>query len=336
MHRPCEPIRETQPVAVGQHLVGPDCPTLVVAEAGVNHDGDLATALRLVDAAVEAGADAVKFQAFRASELVSTTAPMAAYQTERCADESQHAMLSRLELSQNEFHALKQRCDERKVLFLATPFGETSIRELVEIGVEAIKIASTDLANPMLMHTALETNLPLIVSTGASSEEEIRTCVASIVRAGAADRLVLLHCVSCYPTPLSKLNLRGIRSLQRAFRVPCGLSDHTTSTDTGAWGVAAGACLVEKHFSLDPTRSGPDHAMSLDPTQLAKYISAVRRAEQVLGTGAIGMTDAETDVRRAAGRSVVTGVAVAAGSVLTRDVLAVKRPGTGNLTGPDR
>jgi sialic acid synthase SpsE len=320
-------------VTIGRHRVGPGEPTFIVAEAGVNHDGCAETALSMVDAAADAGADAVKFQVFRAADLVTASASTALYQQDGCGETFQRTMLLRLELTQDAFCRIKQRCEQRSILFLATPFGETEVARLVDLGTCAIKIASTDLANGRLLEAAAATGLPIILSTGASKEAEIRASVGRLRRVGAADRLVLLHCVSCYPTPIDAINLRAIAALQRAFAVPCGLSDHTTSTQVGGWAVAAGACVLEKHFTLHPTAPGPDHAMSLTPEQLAEYVVNVRRVVQALGNGTLGMTDHEADVRLVAGKSVVATVDIFAGTRLTAEMLTLKRPGTGICAG---
>ncbi len=317
------------PVTIAGRRIGPGERTFIVAEAGVNHNGCVDTALRMIDTASDAGADAVKFQMFRADDLVTAAAPVADYQARACSDPSQRTMLSRLELARDDFLRLKQRCDDRSILFLATPFDETAVRRLTELGAPAIKVASTDLTNLQLLEAAVMTHLPLIVSTGAASGSEIRGSVRSVFDLGAGDRLVLLHCVSCYPTPMDAANLRAIRALEESFHVPCGLSDHTRSTETGGWAVAGGACVVEKHFTLDAAQPGPDHAMSLTPTRLAEYIETIRRVERALGTGTLGMTALERDVRDVAGRSVVTAVDVKAGTVLARAMLTLKRPGTG-------
>ncbi|MGB2984366.1 MAG: N-acetylneuraminate synthase family protein [Phycisphaerae bacterium] len=316
-------------VTTSRHRIGPGNPTFIVAEAGVNHNGCVETALRMVDAAADAGADAVKFQMFRAADLATASASTAQYQQDGCGEASQRAMLSGLELSQDAFAGIKERCEQRSIVFLATPFGEAEVARLVELGVSAIKIASTDLTNVQLLEMAAATGLPIILSTGASTEAEIRASVDHLRRAGAGERLVLLHCVSCYPTPIETINLRAIASLQRTFGVPCGLSDHTTSTQVGAWAVVAGACVLEKHFTLDRAAPGPDHAMSLDPEQLAVYISAVRELERALGDGTMGMTDREAEVRAVAGKSVIAAVNIPAGTRLTADMMSLKRPGTG-------
>ena len=321
------------PVTIGSRHVGPGAPTFIVAEAGVNHHGSAETALRMVDAAARAGADAIKFQMFRTEELVTASAPTAAYQQTVCGTESQSAMLSRLELSPVEFASVKKRCAQQSIVFLATPFGEAEVMHLQDLGVAAIKIASTDLANVPLLDAVMGTGLPMILSVGASTADEIRAGVENLLGQGAGGRLVLLHCVSCYPTPLEALNLRAVMELQRAFAVPSGLSDHSRSVETGGWAVAAGACVLEKHFTLDRTAPGPDQAMSLDPSQLAEYITRARAAERALGDGRLGMTNLEAEVRMVARRSVVAARLIPAGSRLEAGDLTLKRPGTGIAPG---
>ncbi len=321
--------QDSKPGTIGRHQIGPGRRVFIVAEAGVNHNGCVETALEMADAAEDAGADAVKFQMFRADDLATDIAPMAAYQREGCGEASLREMLSQLELSWDAFRRIKRHCDTRSILFLATPFGKTEVADLVNLGVSAIKIASTDLTNGPLLQTAAATGLPIILSTGASTEAEIRAAADGLGHAGAGGRLILLHCVSRYPTPIAATNLRAIAELQRVFGVPCGFSDHTTSTRVGAWAVAAGACVVEKHFTLDKAAPGPDHGMSLTPSQLKEYVAAVREVEQTLGDGNIGMTPCEAEVRAVATKSVVAGVDIPAGTRLTADMLALKRPGTG-------
>lgn len=329
MSAPGDSENTVPPVTISRHRVGPGNPTFLVAEAGVNHNGCTETALRLVDAAADAGADAVKFQMFRASDLVTADASTAAYQQNGCGERSQRAMLSRVELSQEAFKRIRGYCDRRSILFLATPFGPDDVGRLVKLGVAAIKIASTDLTNEPLLRTVADTGLPIILSTGASTEAEIHGSVDRLRHLGAGRRLVLLHCVSCYPTPVEALNLRSVAALSHTFDVPCGLSDHSTSTQGGGWAVAAGACVLEKHFTLDRTAAGPDHAMSLTPEQLAEYITVVRRVETALGDGALGMKDCEREVRAVAGKSVVAAIDIPADTCLTVDMLTLKRPGTG-------
>ncbi len=315
-------------VRIAGRPVGDGYPALLIAEAGVNHDGRVADALRLVDVAAAAGADVVKFQMFRAAELVTADAATAAYQRSG-GETSQHALLRRLELSDDDFARVAERCRRRGILFLATPFSPPDVERLVRLDVPALKLASTDLNNVPLLRRAAATGLPLIVSTGAATADEIAAAVARLRGLGLSDRLILLHCVSGYPTPLEAANLRAVATLRVLSGVPCGFSDHTTSTAIAGWAVAAGACVLEKHFTLDRRRPGPDHAFSLEPDALAEYVRAARDAERALGRGTLGMTALERDVRRVARKSVVTATAIRAGTPLTAELLTVKRPGGG-------
>jgi N,N'-diacetyllegionaminate synthase len=302
--------------------------TLIIAEIGVNHDGSVEKARELITAAIDAGADAVKFQVFRAAELASAGAPTAAYQ--RAAGErSQREMLQQLELTDDEFQSLRAFCVERGIVFLATPFGLMDVDRVVAMRSAAIKIASTDLTNAPLLRKAAHSGLPLIVSVGAATRDEILGTAARLRAWGVAERLVLLHCISRYPAPLSTLNLRAIAALRAAANLPIGFSDHSTDTAIGAWAVAAGACVLEKHLTLDRRLRGPDHAMSLDPDQFALYVACVRQVDLALGSGEIGMTEDQADVRDVARKSVVATCDLRAGTVVTPDMLTIKRPAGG-------
>jgi N,N'-diacetyllegionaminate synthase len=315
-------------VRIGDRLVGDGQRVLIVAEAGVNHDGSLAKALQLVDVAAGAGADLVKFQVFRAAELATASAATAAYQ-KAAAGDGQRDMLARLELTDDEFQQIVAHCRTRAIGFLATPFSLSDVDRLVALGVQAIKVASTDLNNVPLLRRAADTGLPLIVSTGASLPEEIRAAVRRLRGWGAGDRLILLHCVSGYPTPPDAANLRAVATLRCTYRVPSGFSDHTESTEIAGWAVAAGACVLEKHFTLDRRAPGPDHAMSLDPAELVAYVASARAAEAALGSGVLGMSALEADVRAAARKSVVAARDIPARTRLTEDMLTIKRPDGG-------
>lgn len=321
------------PVRIGRHEVGPGRRTLLIAEAGVNHDGSLERAIALVDVAVESGADVVKFQVFRADELATAGAAMAAYQ-HVAPDSSQREMLRRLELDDAAFAKIRAYCRQRGIEFLATPFSPNDVDRLMKLAVPAIKLASTDLNNVPLLRKAAATDLPLIISTGAARCEEIERAVARLSDMVPGDRYILLHCVSGYPTPLHAANLGAIRTLRELAGVPTGFSDHTMLTEIAGWAVAAGACVLEKHFTLDRSAPGPDHAMSLDPAGLAAYVNAARQAEIALGSGRLGMTSIEDDVRRAARKSIVARTAIRAGTLLSAEMLAVKRPAGG--IEPDR
>lgn len=302
--------------------------TFVIAEIGVNHDGNPDKARRLIDAAVDAGADAVKFQVFRADELATSAAPTAGYQRQTAGD-SQQAMLRKLELSDAEFRRLRDHAQSRGIGFLATPFGISDVDRVAALDCLAIKIASTDLTNSPLLRKAAHTGLPLLVSTGAATADEIIGTAARLRAWGVADRLAMLHCVSSYPTPLAAINLRAIASLSACAGLPVGFSDHTTSAAIGAWAVAAGACILEKHITLDRSDRGPDHASSLDAAQFADYVAAVRQINIALGTGEIGLRPVEEDVRRVARKSVVAARDLPAGTAISPEMLAIKRPAGG-------
>ncbi len=316
-------------LSVGTRRLGFEEPVFVIAEAGVNHNGDVETALRMVDAAASVGANAIKFQLFRAAELTSKHAATAEYQRQATQHSTQQAMLKQLELDDEEFQRIVRRCKERTILFMGTPFSPRDVTRLVTLGTSAIKIASSDLNNHELLESAAETGLPLIVSTGAATPEEIDEAVRLLDQLGARDRLVVLHCVSSYPASLEAANLRAIHTLRSAFHVPTGFSDHTTSISTGALAAMAGACVIEKHFTLDRSMVGPDHAMSLVPDELQTYIGAIREAEVVRGSGKLGLSNHEHEVRDAARRSIVADQPISRGTQITRSMLALKRPGTG-------
>lgn len=316
-------------LAIGGQAIGAVQRTFIIAEAGVNHDGAIHKALQLVDAAAAVGADAVKFQVFRAQELVTADARTAAYQREGTGDSVQQAMLSRLELDDGALQRLKEHAHSKGLAFLATPFSERDVARLAALNPAAIKIASTDLTNTTLLRAAIMTDKPLIVSTGAATAREIAGTLSWMSGQCVMDRLILLHCISAYPTPLEAANLGAIRELANLSGVPVGFSDHTLSTHIGAWAVCAGACVLEKHLTLNRHAAGPDHAMSLDPMLFAEYVREVRVAESALGSGTLGMQEIEAEVRMVARRSVVAVRNIARGSVITADMLTLKRPGGG-------
>jgi len=318
-----------KPVSIGGCTVGPGSPAFIVAEAGVNHDGSVDKAIELVEAAAACGASAIKFQLFRADDLTTSTAPTAGYQKKACGESSQRAMLARLELSIDDFARIRSHCASRSILFMVTPFSLKDVRHATKLDTCAVKIASTDLTNSSLLQAAGATGLPMIVSTGAATYREISDAVTELGRLGVSNRLVVLHCVSSYPAPIEAANLWAIRTLTERLGLPCGLSDHTISTLTGSWAVACGACLLEKHFTFDRGAKGPDHALSLTPDELSEYISVVREAERALGSGKPGMTDLESQVRLVARKSVVSAVDIHAGTTITREMLTLKRPGSG-------
>jgi len=315
-----------EPVRIGRRQVGPGKPVFIVAEAGVNHDGDVRRALALVEAAKAAGADAVKFQTFRAEALAVAAAPTARYQ--RGMGRSQLRMLRRLELDAAAHRRLLSQAKRRGLMFLSTPFDEESLAFLDALGVPAIKIGSGDLTNAPLLKAAARTGRPIILSTGMASLPEVRRAVGALQAAGN-HALVLLHCVSQYPAPASAVNLRAMDTLVAAFEVPVGFSDHTLGSAAAVAAVARGACVVEKHLTLDRRRSGPDHAASIEPDEFRSMVESIRTVETALGDGGKRPTPGEAEVAAVARKSLFAACDIPAGTRLTSRFIAVKRPGTG-------
>lgn len=326
---------------------------LLIAEAGVNHDGSLDDALALVDAAADAGADVVKFQTFDAATIATATAPQAAYQRERAAADSQLAMLRALELDHDAHQAIAERCRQRGIEFLSTAFDETALQRLVELGIRRVKVPSGELTNGPLLLAFARTGLPLIVSTGMASLADVEAALAvlaygrttpqgdpthAILRDAYAeaardgrlrDDVTLLHCTSSYPAPPTDVHLRAMDTLAGAFGVPVGYSDHTLGTTVAVAAAARGATVIEKHLTLDRRRPGPDHAASLEPAELAELAEALRTVEQALGSGVKYPTAGEVDTITAARRSIVAARPIRAGQLLTAKDLRTARPGTG-------
>lgn len=319
---------DTPRLTIGKKTVGAIEMPYVIAEAGVNHNGSLDTAMHMIRAAKQAGADAVKFQVYRTDELICRGAPAALYQQETCGETDQHDLLKQYELTPNEVRVLRDACKQAGIEFLATPFDLSSLALLAELDVAAIKIASTDLTNQPLIDAAIQTEIPMIVSTGACYETEIDECVARIM-AERDGRAALLHCVSAYPAPASMANLRRIWALHQRYHLVAGFSDHTDSIEIGPLAVAAGASIIEKHFTLDRKLEGPDHRFSLEPEHLKAYIHNIRLTAGVLGDGEIDMQEIELDVRDKAGRSLIANRSIAAGEMLSAADFTLKRPGGG-------
>jgi N-acetylneuraminate synthase len=309
--------------------VGTGQPCFIIAEAGVNHNGDVALAERLVDAAVRAGADAVKFQTFEAERLISAAAPKAEYQL-RAGDprESQLDMVRRLELSPEEYRQLAAYCERRRILFLSTPFDRKSVDLLVELGVPALKVGSGEITHwPFLEHVA-RSGLPIILSTGMAHLGEVDEAVRVVQSAGNGE-LALLHCVSNYPADPEDANLRAMRTMAVAFQLPVGYSDHTLGIEVSLAAVALGACIIEKHFTLDRDLPGPDHRASLEPRELAALVRGIRIVESALGHGLKCPAPSEANTTAVARRSLVAAQDIPTGTTLTAGMVAIKRPGTG-------
>lgn len=302
----------------------------VIAEAGVNHGGDLAMALRLCDAARAAGADAVKFQTFRAGDLVVPGAPTAAYQARRTGEQDQFEMLRRLELDEAQHRALQVHCRRIGIEFFSTPFSAPAVDLLVSLGVPRLKMASGELTNRPLLEHAAAARLPLLVSTGMASLAEAREALGWIraVR-GGVEGVTMMHCTSAYPAPDDALNLTAITTMQRELQVPIGYSDHSLGLEAALAAVALGAVAIEKHLTLDRGLPGPDHAASLEPAEFAALVRGVRRVEAMRGDGVKLTRPQERDAARVARRSVVAAVDIPAGARIEARMLACRRPATG-------
>jgi N-acetylneuraminate synthase len=316
-------------IEIAGRKIGPGQPCFVIAEAGVNHNGSLERAKQLIDAARDAGADAVKFQTFRAEKVVAPSAAKAAYQVETTGSaESQLEMVKKLELPPQVFRELNAYCGQRGILFLSTPFDYESADLLDDLGMPAFKVASGEITNgPFLEHLASK-GKPMIVSTGMSELEEVRSAVETLRRAGARE-LALLHCVSNYPAQPASVNLRAMQTLRDTFAVPVGFSDHTLGTAIPLAAVALGACILEKHLTLDCNLPGPDHRASLEPEGFAAMVQGIRAVKSALGDGRKRRMPEEEDTARVARRSLVAACGLPAGTVLAEQHIAILRPGTG-------
>lgn len=328
--------------------------TFVIAEAGVNHNGSLDMALQLVDVAASAGADAVKFQTFKAANLVTAEAAKAEYQiTNMKEGGNQLGMLKRLELSEEAHHKLVARCDQAGIRFMSTAFDAESLAFLATLNMPAVKIPSGDITcAPLLLHAA-RLRVPLIVSTGMSTLADIENALGVIAfglstdadpndgtdflnaycsvegQAALSRSVTLLHCVTQYPAPPSSVNLRAMDSMAASFGLPVGYSDHTLGIEISLAAVARGATIIEKHFTLDRNLSGPDHAASLEPNELKQLVQGIRNIEHALGVKLKAPVEAETDNRSIARRSLVAARTLRSGELITADALAYKRPGHG-------
>jgi N,N'-diacetyllegionaminate synthase len=317
------------PIRIGKRPVGVEQPCFIIAEAGVNHNGQLETAKRLVDAAVWAKADAIKFQTFKADRLVTISAPKAEYQkTATGSEETQYEMLKRLELSEKDHRQLMVYCRKKGITFLSTPFDEESADFLEDLGVPAFKIGSGELTNlPLLKHVARK-KLPMILSTGMANLAEVDAAVKTIRRAGNR-QLILLHCVSNYPADPARVNLRAMRTLATRFKVPVGYSDHTRGIEVAIGAAALDACVLEKHITLDRNMPGPDHKASIEPRELAAMVYAIRTVQSALGDGRKHPVESEKGVAAVARKSLVAARNILRGETVKEKDIILRRPGTG-------
>lgn len=316
-------------ISIGPRFVGSGHPCLVIAEVGVNHNGDLARARKLVIEARRAGADCVKFQTFSTERVASRGAPKAAYQL-RTTDpgEGQSEMLRKLEMPASWHAELMSLCRQEGILFLSTPYSVEDVDLLDDLGVHAFKLASIHCAEPNFVAYVARKHKPIVLSTGMATLEEVSAAVAAARGAGNG-ALILLQCTTEYPARVADANLRTIPAMREAFAVPVGYSDHTESTTACIAAVALGACVVEKHFTLDRALPGPDHAASFDPAQFAALVGAIRDSETALGDGIKRPCAVERENIKTMRRSLAARRDLEAGEFLTEDAVTMLRPGTG-------
>ena len=319
-----------KPVKIKNFMIGLGNPCFIIAEAGVNHNGDMKLAHKLIDAAAKAGADAVKFQSFITADIVTPEAQKARYQVETTGQNGgQFAMLKKLELSKDQQKELKSHCDEAGILYLCTPYEERSADLLEKISVAAYKIASTDTSNIPFLRYLARKDIPVILSTGMSSLGEVEESVNELKLYGLDGKIIILQCTSEYPAPVKDINLRAMKTMELAFGCPVGFSDHTPGIGASPWAVAAGACVIEKHFTLDRNMTGPDHPASIEPNELAELVRTIRNVEAALGDGIKRPMPSELPNKTRMQKSLVAIRSIAAGETILETDLTSKRPGNG-------
>lgn len=303
----------------------------IIAEAGVNHNGSLEIAKALIDVAVQSGADAVKFQTFKADKLVSKTAQKASYQKQTTdADESQYTMIKKLELDERAHHELIEYCARKNILFLSTPFDHESIDLLADLGMEIFKIPSGEITNlPYLRHIG-SLQKEVILSTGMATLDEIDGALHVLTTAGTAkESISVLHATTEYPCPMDEVNLRAMQTIRDTFDIRVGYSDHTRGIEVPIAAAAMGASVIEKHFTLDREMEGPDHKASLEPNELIAMVHAIRNIEKALGDGIKRPSPSELKNIPIARKSIVASRAITKGERLNEENITIKRPGSG-------
>ena len=306
--------------------------TIIIAEAGVNHNGSIELAKKLVDAAAEAGADYVKFQTFKADKITSKQAPKAVYQKQSTdVSESQLDMLKRLELDENAHLELISYCKEKNIAFLSTAFDLESIKLLQKLGITLGKIPSGELTNLPFLRKMAKAFPQIILSTGMANMDEVKVTINALFQAGTKkENLTILHCNTEYPTPFQDVNLKAMLTIEKELNVPIGYSDHTLGIEVPIAAVAMGAKVIEKHFTLDRNMEGPDHKASLEPSELKTMIASIRNIELAIsGTGDKLTSNSEQKNKDIARKSIVAGKKIVKGEILTEEKITVKRPGNG-------
>jgi len=316
-------------IKLGNLLINDSSEVFIIAEAGVNHNGNLDLAKQLVDKAKQAGVNAVKFQSFSTEELVSKDANKADYQMRTTGKgESQYEMLKKLELSFNEQRELKNYCDSMGILFLSTPFEKKSLDFLTSIDIDAFKVSSTDTNNVLFLKQVAEKGKPIILSTGMSTLADVEKAV-NVIRSTGNNQVVILHCTANYPAPPEECNINAIHTLKDAFKTWVGYSDHTEGVGISPYTVPLGAKVIEKHFTLDKEMEGPDHKASLNPEELKQFVKQIRYVEKALGNGIKRLMSSERSTKKSLQKNLVVNKDLSSGDILTEDTLIAKRTNEG-------
>jgi len=315
-------------IQIKNKIIGENGPCFVIAEAGMNHNGKLDLAKKLIDVAKEAEVDAVKFQTSKSEDVMTEQAEMPEYQKENLgATTSQLEMEKEIELEDSCFEELKRYCDEKGIMFLSTPHSPQAI-DVLEPLVPAFKVGSGDINNFPFLEKLAKKGKPIILSTGMSNLEEVGEAVKAIKEAGN-EEIILLHCLTDYPADIGKVNLRAILTLRNTFKLLVGYSDHTLGITAPIAAVALGACVIEKHFTLDRNLPGPDHKASLEPEELKEMIKEIRNTEKAMGDGIKRPTEEEEEIKKVARKSIVAQNNIAKGEIIRQEMLAIKRPASG-------
>lgn len=300
--------------------------TFIIAEIGVNHNGDMRLAKKMIKSASECGVDAVKFQTFVSEDLVTEDAKKADYQNENTSEETQFEMLKKLELTFEDFKELKDYALDNGVVFLSSPFDKKSVDLLESLDVPAYKLGSGELNNFELIDYVQKIGKPLIISTGMATLDEIKETYEFI---DDKENLIVLHCITGYPTSFEEANLNFIKTLQLELNLPIGFSDHSPGIELPIAAVALGACVIEKHFTIDKNLEGPDHKASLNPVEFKAMVDAIRNVEVAMGDGVRKFSANESEIKKVARKSIVLNEDVKKGTIIQKEMLAIKRPGTG-------
>lgn len=317
-------------IAIKNHHISYGSPVFIIAEAGVNHNGDLKTALKLIDEAASAGVDAVKFQTFVAGDVVTSTGKMAEYQIKNMGKTcSQLELLKKIELPENFYKPIIERCEEKKVIFLSTPHGGfNSVDLLVRLGVPAFKFGSGDLTNFPLLKYAAKFGKPMILGTGMATMREVGEAVGCIEKTGN-NQIITLHCTTNYPCPYNEVNLKAMRAMMRRFDILVGYSDHTNGCQVPIMAATMGACVIEKHFTLDKKMVGPDHQASSDPAELKLMVQSIREIPVIQGVEIKKPNYSEQSMIKSVRKSIVATKNIKKNELFTEQNLGIKRPGTG-------